>query len=111
MNGFERGSVKSKGGAEIESTDMSFSASVDSVVGNVLVKRPKEGDMYGLYFEARDGSAEEIAFIGGDTAKAREEFHQVADFLRRGSWRTKEEAKTAVRGFVTQLHGGTQETG
>ena len=111
MNGFESEPLKKKIEAGIDSGDMSFSASVDDVVGTVLVKRPKEGDMYGLYFEAKDGKAEEVAFIGGNTAKATEEFHQVTDFLRKGSWKTREEAVAAARYLITQLHGGIQETG
>lgn len=109
MNDFERGPAKPKVGAEIESTDMNFSASVDSIRGAVLMKRLHEGDMYELYFETKDGGVEEVAFIGGDTAKAREEFHQATDFLRNGRWKTREEAKTAARDFIVQLHGGIQE--
>lgn len=98
----------------IESTDKSIFASIGGVVGGALVMRPQEDALYELYFVTPDDAGEEkeeIAFVSSDTERAEKEFGQITAFLRRGSWKTREDAKRAVRDFiVNQLHGGIQET-
>lgn len=94
--------------------DKSFSASIDSIDGLVLVNRPQEGAPYELYFKTDRRGEEEVMVIGEDATVAERDFGAIVDFLRskeRGTWQTMEQVKAATRDFIANLQGGVQETG
>lgn len=91
--------------ASVESNDISLTSNpFNGVV--VRVNRPKEGEMYGIFFCAGE-DAEEIAMIGGDTAEARKVYEEATTLFRQG--KKPEEIKETIRRFISDLHGGTQK--
>ena len=89
------------------SNDVGMSTSVEGI-GTIRVFRPKTSeDMYVLSFEDTDtGQNEEIAFIGGSTRIAEDEFAKISEFMKSRKWESWEEAKPAVRAYIVELHGG-----
>ena len=81
--------------------------SMSTVVGGVglIVGRPGDNEMYGLFFENK-GVLEEVAMISGSTSEAEQVYRTAKEILQ--STAGPEAAKQEIRKFIADLHGGSQ---